>query len=195
MLIECKKRAEGYKPVKGNEKKILKHLLKFNYYDRFSFNKNKTSIFASKSNTKGTADLKIENNRGCIYTGKFNPDGDFLNLQANDFFKFNDDGSISKFEGELPSTEYVAVELNFNDDSPWGNWILNAPNILVILKDKVNSNPYRRNLQLGPFYPVNEGDILIFEKEDKTLIEILPRTSADMIDVLQENGYYITKKH
>lgn len=27
MIIECKKRAEGYKPVKGNEKEIINHLL------------------------------------------------------------------------------------------------------------------------------------------------------------------------
>lgn len=27
MIIECKKRVEGYKPVKGNEKEIINHLL------------------------------------------------------------------------------------------------------------------------------------------------------------------------
>ena len=26
MIIECKKRAEGYKPVKGNEEEIINHL-------------------------------------------------------------------------------------------------------------------------------------------------------------------------
>lgn len=27
MIIKCKKKAEGYKPVKGNEKEIINHLL------------------------------------------------------------------------------------------------------------------------------------------------------------------------
>lgn len=26
MIIECKKRAEGYKPIKGNEEEIINHL-------------------------------------------------------------------------------------------------------------------------------------------------------------------------
>lgn len=192
MIIECKKKPKDYEPVKGNETKIGEHLLKHNYYDKFLIDKNESCVSAIRF----ILGLKTEKNRGTIYTGNFNATGhENLHLNREDFFRLNDDGSISKSDGEHLSKEYVAVELNFNNDFPWGNWILNAPNILVIRKDKVNFNPYRRNLQLGSFYPVNEGDILIFEKEDKTLIEILHRTSADMIDLLQENGYYITKKH
>lgn len=54
--------------------------------------------------------------------------------------------------------------------------------------------PHNRYLQLGSVYLEIDECILIFEKQTNRLIEILPGTSADMIDVLQENGYYITKK-
>ena len=177
MIIECKEKPTGYEPVKGNEKKIVIHVLRHNYYD---------NIFWESD---------VPRDKSRIYLMKFKGEWEgTLILKMRDFFKLNDDGSISKFRGELPSTEYVAVELNFNDDFPWGNWVLNASNVLVICKHDLKPNPYRRDLQIGAFYPVNEGDILIFEKEAKTLIEVLPRTSSDMIDVLQENGYYITKK-
>lgn len=112
-----------------------------------------------------------------------------------DFFRLNDDGSISKFMGEVQSTEYVAVE--FEPDRSWKvlNWIYNAPNISENFKRTVGDNPpHNRYLQLGSVYLEIDECILIFEKQTNRLIEILPGTSADMIDVLQENGYYITKK-
>lgn len=45
MRIECKKRAEGYKPVKGNEKEIINHLL--DRYGRCCVDKNEESFYFS----------------------------------------------------------------------------------------------------------------------------------------------------
>ena len=36
MRIELEKKAKGYKPVKGNELKIIKHLLDQNFYNSYS---------------------------------------------------------------------------------------------------------------------------------------------------------------
>lgn len=42
MIIECKKRAEGYKPVKGNEKEIINYLL--DHYGECYVEKYKESV-------------------------------------------------------------------------------------------------------------------------------------------------------
>lgn len=49
MRIECKKRAEGYKPVKGNEKEIINHLL--DHYGRCCVEKNEESFYFSNDET------------------------------------------------------------------------------------------------------------------------------------------------
>lgn len=178
MIIECKKKPKDYESVKGNETKIVIHVLNHNYYDHILWENERPR------------------NKSRIYVTKFKGEGKgTLTLKMRDFFRLNDDGSISKFMGEVQSTEYVAVE--FEPDRSWKvlNWIYNAPNISENFKRTVGDNPpHNRYLQLGSVYLEIDECILIFEKQTNRLIEILPGTSADMIDVLQENGYYITKK-
>lgn len=177
MIIECKKKPKDYEPVKGNETKIVIQVLNHNYYDHILWKSERPR------------------NKSRIYVMKFKGEGEgTLTLKMRDFFRLNDDGSISKFTGKLPSTEYVAVEFRPYIDRVL-NWIYNAPNISENFKRTVGDNPpHNRYLQLGSVYLEIDECILIFEKQTNRLIETLPGTSADMIDVLQENGYYITKK-
>lgn len=165
MIINCMKRIEGYKPVKGNEKEIINHLLEHNYYDKFSFYKNMDRISAKKIK-------HIEN--------------EILNLKAEDYFKLNDDGSI--ISQKQPSFEdYVAMEFNLTNDFDWVNWLFNAPNIKSLHK---NLNAFIKEWYTKPApFQMQEGSILIFNKNSKTLHNVLNRTSRTIFPVLLENGY------
>lgn len=44
MIIECKKRAEGYKPIKGNEEEIINHLSIHDYYNYWEVEKDNKRI-------------------------------------------------------------------------------------------------------------------------------------------------------
>lgn len=110
MIIECKKRAEGYKPVKGNEEEICEFLLKQNYYEEYSIDKDGDYF-----------DFEVNNDN--IF------DGEYFNNHEGFFVKLDDDGSITVSEGQPFFKDYVAMEFNLTDDFDWVKWLFKAPNI------------------------------------------------------------------
>lgn len=170
MIVECSKRPDGWILVKGNEKEICEHLLKHNYYDECSVEKD-------------------GNDFDCFISDTCSGDSYFDN-DDNVFVKLNDDGSISTSSGEPSFEDYVAMEFNLTDDFDWVKWLLNASNVKTVLKNQINDDIKYWHIKPTPFQ-IQEGSILIFNKNNKTLHDVLNRTSVTIDDALLENGYAV----
>lgn len=168
MIINCKKRAKGYKPVEGNEKEICEFLLKQNYYEEYSIDKDGDYF-----------DFEVNNNN--IF------DGEYFNNHEGFFVKLNDDESITVSEGQPSFKEYVAMEFNLTDDFDWVKWLLKDPNITSLIP---NISTKKWAINPTPF-EMQEGSILVFDKNSKTLHNVLDRTSVTIDDVLLGNGYAV----
>lgn len=169
MIIECKKRAEGYKPVKGNEKEIYAFLLKQNYYTDYSVDKEGNDF-----------DFKV----GKCYKVEY-----FDNHNGY-FVKLNDDGSITVSNGQPSFKDYVAMEFNLTDDFDWVKWLFDSPNIKSLHKNLI-TNSIEILCLPSTVFKIQEGSILVFDKKSKYLHNILSRTSVAIDDVLLENGYVV----
>jgi hypothetical protein len=167
MIIECKKRAEDYKPAKGNEKEICEFLLKQNYYENYSVDKDENNF-------------DFEVNRELW-------EGEYFNNYEGYFVKLDDDGSISVSNGQPSFKDYVAMEFNLTDDFDWVKWLLKDPNITSLMP-----NISTKKWVIKPTsFEMQEGSILIFDKNSKHLHNVLNRTSVTIDDVLLENGYAV----
>ena len=167
MIVDCSKRPDGWIPVKGNELKICEHLLKHNYYEECSVEK--------------------DGNDFDCYLGGNCFDESYFNNEDNYFVKLNDEGSISVSIGEPSFEDYVAMEFNLTDDFDWVKWLLNASNCKSLHKNQITKEWF---VSLLPFR-IQEGSILIFNKNNKTLHDVLNRTSVTIDDVLLEKGYAV----
>lgn len=108
MIIECKKRAEGYKPVKGNEKEIINHLL--DHYGECYVAKNKEVVSFNILN-------KI-----------------FFSNDKTTFFKCGKNGEIHIAKDKYNFKNYFAVPFNKNADLR----LFIAPNFESCTRDGVN---------------------------------------------------------
>lgn len=167
MIVECSKRPEGWIPVKGNEKEICGHLLKHNYYEECSVERDENDFDWFISDTC-SGDSYFDNN-------------------DNNFVKLNDDGSISVSTGEPSFKDYVAMEFNLTDDCDCIKWLLKATNVKSLHKNQITGEWF---ISLLPFR-IQEGSILIFNKNNKTLHDVLDRTSVCIDETLLENGYAV----
>nr|DAF73419.1 MAG TPA: hypothetical protein [Caudoviricetes sp.] len=166
MIVDCSKRPDGWIPVKGNEKEICEHLLKHNYYEECSVERD-------------------GNDFDCYLNDKF--DEVYFDNEDNYFVKLNDDGIISVSTGKPSFKYYVAMEFNLTDDFDWVKWLLNAPNCKSFHKNLITKEWFISSL---PFR-IQEGSILIFNKNSKTLHNVLNRTCGDINDTLWGNGYAV----
>lgn len=170
MIIECKKRVEGYKPVKGNEEEIYEFLLKQNYYEKYSVNKDGNDF-----------DFNVNNK---FWGGKY------FNNREGYFVKLNGDGSITVSEGQPYFKDCVAMEFNLTDDFDWVKWLFKAPNIHSLHQNQLTNTITKWDIKPTPFQ-MQEGSILVFNKNSKHLHDVLDRTSVTIDDVLLENGYAV----
>lgn len=169
MIVECSRRPDSWIPVKGNEKEIYAFLLKQNYYTDYSVDKEGNDF-----------DFKV----GKCYKEEY-----FDNHNGY-FVKLNDDGSITVSNGQPSFKDYVAMEFNLTDDFDWVKWLFNAPNVRSIHKNQITNEI--KILCLSPtLFKMQEGSILIFDKNSKHLHNVLNRTSVTIDDVLLENGYAV----
>ena len=177
MIIECKKKVEGYKPVKGNEKEIYEFLLEHDFYKNFLIEKaNDNFKFFHKNIPLG----------GYYYNyGKdcFDNEDDF-------FVKLNEDGSISVSDGQPSFKDYVAMEFNLTDDFDWVKWLFNVSNFKSLHKNLI-TNSIEILCLPSTIFKIQEGSILVFDKNSKTLHNVLNRTSVTIDDVLESNGYIV----
>ena len=170
MIIECKKRVEGYKPVKGNEEEITDFLWGQDYYTK-----------CSVKETKKGFDFWMD----AEFCGE-----EYFNNREDYFVKLNDDGSITVSDGQSSFKDYVAMEFNLTDDFDWVKWLFNVSNFKSLHKNLI-TNSIEILCFPSPIFKIQEGSILVFDKNSKTLHNVLNRTSVTIDDVLLENGYTV----
>lgn len=167
MIVECIRRPDGWIPVIGNEEEICEFLLKQNYYENYSVDKDENNF-------------DFEVNRELW-------EGEYFNNYEGYFVKLDDDGSITVSNGQPSFKDYVAMEFNLTDDFDWVKWLLKDPNITSLMP-----NISTKKWVIKPTsFEMQEGSILIFDKNSKHLHNVLNRTSVTIDDVLLENGYAV----
>lgn len=170
MIVECSRRPDGWIPVIGNEEEICEFLLKQNYYENYSVDKDGNSF-------------DFEGNNGLW-------EGEYFNNYEGYFVKLDDDGSITVSEEQPSFEDYVAMEFNLMGDFDWVKWLFKAPNIHSLHQNQLTNTIKEWYVKPFPFQ-MQEGSILVFNKNNKTLHDVLNRTSVTIDDVLLENGYAV----
>ena len=170
MIVECSRRPDGWIPVTGNEEEITDFLLEHNYYTKYSVKE-----------TKKGFDFWMDTE----FCGE-----EYFNNREDYFVKLNDDGSITVSDGHPSFEDYVAMEFNLTDDFDWVKWLFKAPNIHSLHQNQLTNTIKDWYMKPTPFR-VQEGSILIFNKNSKHLHNVLDRTSVTIDDVLLENGYVV----
>ena len=171
MIVECSRRPDGWIPVKGNEKEIYEFLLKHDYYEECFVEKNSNGF-------------NFEVNNQLL-------DGEYFNNRDGYFVKLNDDGSISVSQKQPSFEEYVAMEFNLTDDFDWVKWLFNASNFKSLNKNQITNDIIQSWYVKPTPFQMEEGSILIFNKNSKTLHNVLNRTSVTIDEVLLENEYVV----
>lgn len=171
MIVECSRKPDGWIPVIGNEEEICEFLLKQNYYEEYSIDKDGNYF-----------NFEVNNNN--IF------DGEYFNNHEGFFVKLNDDESITVSEEQPSFKDYVAVEFNLMGDFDWVKWLFKAPNIHSLHQNHINNTITEWYMKPTPFQ-MQEGSILVFDKKSNYLHNVLNRTSVTIADVLLENGYVV----
>lgn len=171
MIVECSRRPDGWIPVIGNEEEIREFLLKQNYYEEYSIDKDGDYF-----------EFEVNNNN--IF------DGEYFNNYEGFFVKLDDDGSITVSEEQPSFKDYVAMEFNKTDDFDWVSWLFDSPNVKSLHKNLI-TNSIEMLCLPSTIFKIQEGSILVFDKNSKTLHNVLNRTSVTIDDVLLENGYAV----
>ena len=170
MIVECSRRPDDWIPVIGNEEEIIDFLWEQNYYTKCSV----------KETRKGF-DFWVATE----FCGE-----EYFNNRDGYFVKLDDDGSITVSEGQPSFEDYVAVEFNLTDDFDWVKWLFKAPNVKSLHRNQINDTIKAWDITPIPFQ-MQGGSILIFNKNSKTLHDVLDRTSVTIDDTLLENGYVV----
>lgn len=171
MMVECSRRPDGWIPVIGNEEEICEFLLKQNYYEEYSIDKDGDYF-----------EFEVNNNN--IF------DWEYFNNYEGYFVKLDDDGSITVSNGQPSFEDYVAMEFNKTDDFDWVSWLFDSPNVKSLHKNLI-TNSIEMLCLPSTIFKIQEGSILVFNKNSKHLHNVLNRTSVTIDDVLLENGYAV----
>lgn len=169
MIIECKKRAEGYKPVKGNEKEIINHLL--DHYGECYVEKYKEEV-----------SFHIPNKTF------------FINDETT-FFKCGKDGQIHIAKDKYNFKNYVAVPFDASDKDMLR--IFQAPNF-VSFKRKHTVAPSLKKWGLTTttkLFTVRYGDILIFDGDGKIVDCLMNGRDKKYETLLACNDYEMIRRY
>ena len=165
MIIECKKRVEGYKPVKGNEEEIINHLL--DHYGECYVEKNKEAV-------------------------SFNvPHKTFFNDETT-FFKCGKDGEIRTVRDKYNFKNYVAVPFDNNDDMMR---IFTAPNFESFIRDRVTRLVWKNWVlkTTTETFGVSYKDIIIFD-ENNEIVDCLMNGQNKPYEILLACNDYIVEQ-
>ena len=166
MRIKLKKRAEKYKPVKGNELEIINHLL--NHYGKCYVEK-----------YKETVSFHIPNKAF------------FINDETT-FFKCEKDGEIHTAKDKYNFKNYVAVPFNNNADLAR---VFTAPNFESFTRNGVTRLMWKKwDLKTTTeTFAVSYNDILIFNK-DWEIVDCLMNGQNKPYESLLACNDYIVKR-
>ena len=170
MIVECSRRPDGWIPVKGNEEEITDFLWGQNYYTK-----------CSVKETKNGFDFWVATE----FCGE-----EYFNNKDGYFVKLNDDESITVSEGQPSFEDYVAMEFNKTDDFDWVSWLFDSSNVKSLHKNII-TNSIEILCLPSTIFKIQEGSILVFNKNSKHLHDVLDRTSVTIDDVLLKNGYAV----
>lgn len=166
MIIECKKRAEGYKPVKGNEKEIINHLL--THYGECYVEKNKETV-----------SFHI-------------PYKTFFINDETTFFKCGKDGEIHTAKDKYNFKNYVAVPVNENADLMR---VVAAPNFESFTRDGVKylvGKKWTLKTTTETF-EVSYNDIIIFNENWKIVDCLMNGQNKQYGSLLACNDYMLER--
>ena len=166
MIIECKKRVEGYKPVKGNEEEIINHL--FDHYGECYVEKNKETVsFHIAYKTY------------------------FINDETT-FFKCGKDGQIHTAKDKNNFKNYFAVPFNSNADLMR---VITAPNFESFTRDEVSRLVWKKWVlkTTTETFAVSYKDILIFN-EDWEIVDCLMNGQDKQYESLLACNDYIVER-
>ena len=166
MIIECKKRVEGYKPVKGNEEEIINHLL--NHY---------RECYVGKYNEKVSFHI---------------PNKSFFVNDETTFFKCGKDGQIHTAKDKNNFKNYVAVPFNSNADLMG---VFTAPNFESFTRDGVSRLVWKKWVlkTTTETFAVSYNDILIFN-EDWEIVDCLMNGQNKPYEILLACNDYIVEQ-
>ena len=181
MIIKCKKRAEGYKPVKGNELELIEHLLNQNFYKSYSITGSR--IKADGRICRVISFEIVEENWGST---SFNNEEDV-------FFKCGKDGQIHIVKDKYNFKNYVAVPFDATDKDMLG--IFHASNF-VSFERKHTGAPSLKKWGLSTTtksFIVRYGDILIFDT-DGEIVDYLMNGQNKPYEILLACNDYIVER-
>lgn len=177
MRIKLEKKAEEYKPVKGNELEIIKHLLDHNFYKSYSIKGNRIEV---DGRICRTISFEIEENWGST---SFNNEKDV-------FFKCEKNGQIKIRYGEPKPKKCIGVVFDvFISDIIE---ILQAKNFKGLRRDSPFSKGDEWELKTKTdTFTVDNGDLVVIDDDGK-IIDCLKHGICAATICL--NDEYIIKK-
>lgn len=179
MVVICKKKSSGYKPIRGNELEIIAKLMESKYYDESEVTFKNDDVYFTITNEYGEEE-------------------NFKNFK-DAYFRIEENGEVI-FKYNTDPFEYIAVIFDIcKIDSVYAHWLLLAPNIKSIRR--LQTNPITWELQLHNSYFANNqvltmssGDILIFNRKSRKIHTVLERIDNDVEETLRKNDYTIIEK-
>lgn len=157
MRIKLEKKADEYKPVKGNELELIKHLLNQNFYKSYSIEGSRIEV---EGRICRTISFEIEENWGS--TSFYNEEGVFFKCEKN--------GQIKIMYGKPKPKKCIGVIFDvFNVDVIK---ILQAKNFKGLRKYSPFSKGDEWELKTKTdTFKVEGGDLVIID-EDKKIIDL-----------------------
>ena len=177
MIIKCKKRAEGYKPVKGNELKLIEHLLNQNFYRSYSITGSTINVDVRICKVISFEIVK-ENWRSTSF-----------NNEEDVFFKCGKDGQIHIVKDKYNFKNYDAVPFDASDKDMLR--IFQAPNF-VSFERKHTVAPSLKKWGLKTTtksFTVRYGDILIFNTDGEIVDYLMNGRDKKYETLLACNDY------
>lgn len=169
MRIKLEKKAEEYKPVKGNELELIKHLVDQNFYNRIEVEgRICRTIFEIEENWRGTS---FDNEKGV-------------------FFKCEKNGQITIRYGEPKPKKCIGVIFDVFDMDVIE--ILQAKNFNGLRRDSPFSKGDEWELKTKTdTFKVNSGDLVVIDDDEK-IIDCL-KHGINTINVCLTGEYRIKK--
>ena len=170
MIIECKKRAEGYKPIKGNEEEIINHLSIHDYYNYWEVEKDNKRI-------------------------TFRIGGEvFFTNEDNSFFRCETDGRIKHIMKKFEFIYYIAVPFDITNKDILK--IFQSQNFvsLKLKKDGVpdSFSKYWILKTTTQTFGITYNDIIVFDK-DWEIVDCLRNDQNQGYGGILESNQYIVK--